>query len=87
MLRRGCRLLIACRCTQTGPGSRRDIADTLWRGLNSYNFCPLLSKDVPRHARCETCPKCHKKFISGVEGATSTPGYEDLCCLRCCSFA
>jgi len=30
-------------------------ADKLWRGLNSYNFYPLLSKDVPRHARCEAC--------------------------------
>ena len=44
--------------------------DKLWRGLNPYNFCPLLSKDVPRHSLCATCAKCGKKFMSGLEGSS-----------------
>jgi hypothetical protein len=59
------------------------VADTLWRGLNSYNFAPLLSKDVPRHARCDTCAKCRKKYISGMEGCSSLPGEDGMCCLAC----
>lgn len=39
------------------------VADKLWRGLNSYNIYPMLAKDVPRHALCETCSKCQKKII------------------------
>jgi hypothetical protein len=72
------------RCSKVGINS--GVADKLWRGLNSYNFCPLLSEDVPRHSRCETCPKCKKKFISGMEGFCSMAEYDDLCCLRCVDY-
>jgi hypothetical protein len=72
----------AHRCSKRGANA--GVADKLWRGLNSYNFCPLLSEDVPRHSRCQTCPKCKKKFISGMEGSVSLPEHKDLCCLRCC---
>lgn len=57
------------------------VADKLWRGLNSYNIYPMLAKDVPRHSLCETCSKCQKKFISGVEG--STHSREGISCPRC----
>ena len=57
----------------------------LWRGLNSYNFCPLLSKDVPRHARCETCSACKKKFMMGMMGGSW--GRNGLVCMTCVDFA
>lgn len=62
-----------------------DIADMLWRGLNSYNFCPLLSKDVPRHARCETCSTCKKKFMMGVQGGSMNA--DGRACLSCAAAA
>lgn len=57
------------------------VADKLWRGLNAYNIYPMLSKDVPRHSLCDTCSKCKKKFISGVEG--STHSRDGVSCPRC----
>jgi len=57
------------------------VADKLWRGLNSYNIYPMLSQDVPKHSLCETCCKCHKKFISGAEGCSHSR--EGISCLRC----
>ncbi|PNH13007.1 hypothetical protein TSOC_000005 [Tetrabaena socialis] len=53
----------------------------LWRGLNAYNFCPLLEADVPRHALCDTCNRCAKKFVSGVEGCSM--GRDGMVCLGC----
>ncbi|KAJ3352393.1 hypothetical protein GGF32_003781 [Allomyces javanicus] len=44
------------------------IFDVLWRGLNAFNFYPLLDSGVPKHALCETCPKCNKPFMSSMEG-------------------
>jgi hypothetical protein len=32
-----------------------DPPDMMWRGLNPYNFCPMLEKDVLKHSLCETC--------------------------------
>lgn len=57
------------------------IPDMLWRGLNPYNFCPLLSRSVPRHSLCERCGRCNKLFISGMEGASF--GVDGFTCLRC----
>lgn len=76
-------LLCCCRrCSQRHLNNDPDdTADMLWRGLNSYNFCPLLSKDVPRHARCETCVKCSKKFMFGVQGGSVEVGGRK--CLDC----
>ncbi|WIA21187.1 hypothetical protein OEZ85_000436 [Tetradesmus obliquus] len=45
-----------------------DAPDMLWRGLNAYNRCPLLAKDVPRHSLCEACASCGRRFLGGVEG-------------------
>jgi len=56
----------------------KDEPDRLWRGLNPYNFTPLLSKDVPRHLLCNRCDNCKKKFMSGLE-AYSTKGYQYFC--------
>jgi len=65
-----------------GSSHGPDVADTLWRGLNPYNFYPMLATTVPRHSLCETCTKCHEKFISGLEGSSySFPG--GMTCLRC----
>lgn len=77
LLTAACPLLSCVRPTNVVNG----VADTLWRGLNSYNFAPLLSKDVPRHARWDTCAKCHKKYISGMEGCSSMPDTDGMCCL------
>jgi dihydroorotase len=63
------------------PESISGLPDKLWRGLNPYNFCPLLSKDVPRHSLCETCQKCRKKFMSGLEGSSYGP--EGVTCIKC----
>lgn len=57
------------------------MADALWRGLNPYNYTPLLSKDVPRHSLCDTCSQCGAKFISGVEGASFGGG--GITCISC----
>ena len=48
--------------------SRAKLADTLWRGLNAYNFIPLLARDVPRHSMCDRCSVCSGSFMCGVEG-------------------
>lgn len=45
-------------------------ADALWRGLNSYNFTPLLADTVPRNALCDVCTVCKKNFMSGLEGCS-----------------
>jgi hypothetical protein len=44
------------------------VPDVLWRGLNAYNFFPMLSQDVPRHSLCESCSTCGRRFLGGVEG-------------------
>lgn len=66
------------------PGSSQ-LSDGLWRGLNPYNFYPLLSKDVPRHSLCDRCDKCQRKYISGVEGSSHGRGMTT--CLRCSGVA
>lgn len=53
----------------------------LWRGLNAYNYCPLLAKDVPRHARAQRCPVCRVLFIGGVQG--SAFGAAGETCTKC----
>jgi len=68
-------------CLSALSKSRDRTADMLWRGLNAYNFCPLLSKDVPKHSLCETCSKCNGKFISGIEGCMFSGG--GIQCTRC----
>jgi hypothetical protein len=57
------------------------IPDKLWRGLNPYNFCPLLEARVPRHSMCEMCTKCGQKFMSGLEVCSYSSG--GLSCARC----
>eukprot|EP01026_Neomeris_dumetosa_P063973 TRINITY_DN6075_c0_g1_i9.p3 TRINITY_DN6075_c0_g1~~TRINITY_DN6075_c0_g1_i9.p3 ORF type:complete len:338 (+),score=11.11 TRINITY_DN6075_c0_g1_i9:22-1035(+) len=62
--------------------SQHYIADTLWRGLNAYNFYPLLSKNVPRHALCDTCGMCGRTFMTAMEGysmRTIQGRYECVC--------
>ncbi|KAI8463406.1 MAG: hypothetical protein J3K34DRAFT_444068 [Monoraphidium minutum] len=54
------------------PETVHDQADLLWRGLNPYNFTPLLSKHVPRHALCDKCTHCGRLFIMGLEGGSSS---------------
>lgn len=75
-----------CRsCIEKEPSR---LPDMLWRGLNPYNFYPLLSKDVPRHSLCDTCSKCRKKFLSGLEGCSFAPsaGNFGIICLGCCGM-
>lgn len=74
----------SCASRKCVDPANRGQADLLWRGLNPYNFYPLLSPDVPRHALCDICDSCHKPFISGMEGCTSSG--RGLECLRCCPF-
>lgn len=69
-----------CSCVSRGPRPG-DVADMLWRGLNSYNFAPLLSKDVPRHSRCEQCVTCKQRFMLGVEGGSIND--KGKVCLKC----
>lgn len=54
---------------------------TLWRGLNSYNLCPLQSKNVPRHSICESCNVCGGKFFPGIEGYSK--GTKRITCPTC----
>lgn len=58
------------------------MADILWRGLNPYNYYPLLSKDVPKHARCNKCPACSKLYFSGLQGS-SWSRERGITCLEC----
>jgi hypothetical protein len=68
-----------CRgCTKC---SDRDVSDMLWRGLNPYNFYPMLARDVPRHSLCDSCDGCGKKFVAGLEGSSFGPG--GYTCLGC----
>ncbi|KAG2482939.1 hypothetical protein HYH03_018164 [Edaphochlamys debaryana] len=69
----------ACAGRDGRPG--RDEADRVWRGLNPYNYCPLLEADAPRHALCATCDACKGKFIPGAEGSVRGP--RGLRCLPC----
>jgi hypothetical protein len=57
---------VPCSCVKISDPS--DAPDTLWRGLNAYNHCPMLAKDVPRHSLCEVCSTCGQRFVGGVEG-------------------
>lgn len=41
----------------------------------------MLSKDVPKHARCDVCAKCRSKFMSGLEGCCY--GRDGLTCTAC----
>ena len=73
-------------CDPLGPHVN-SVADSLWRGLNPYNFCPLLARKVPKHSMCETCIKCGKKLMSGVEGSSYSSvggvyGVSHLSCAR-----
>lgn len=76
---------VSCSCLSPQRAGPDGVADMLWRGLNSYNFCPLLSKDVPRHARWETCTTCKKKFMMGVQGGSM--GVNGQTCLPCSTAA
>ncbi len=77
-----CRVpVFACARTALYCVQDSDPIGNLWFGLNSYNFCPLLTKDVPRHSLCHTCNGCGRKFIRGEEGCS----YNDkgIICLSC----
>jgi hypothetical protein len=62
-----------------------DPPDILWRGLNPYNFYPMLELNVPKHNLCETCQVCNKKYISGFEGFARIVkrGVHLMACLDC----
>ncbi|KAJ3352399.1 hypothetical protein GGF32_003787 [Allomyces javanicus] len=69
-------------CRQNIYSSKKDwIPDALWRGLNGFNFYPLLEKDVPKHSLCETCAQCKKAFMSSMEANTISAG--EITCLSC----
>ena len=65
-----------------GPTSGIGVADRLWRGLNSYNFCPLLVKDVPKHSLLDTCSTCKTYFMPGLE-SYSIAAFAGLECDSC----
>lgn len=67
-------------CVQPN-GDVKNLPDRLWRGLNAYNYYPMLTKDVPRHSLCDTCDTCHQKYIGGEEGSMHSMGKVN--CLRC----
>ena len=71
-----------CPECQSDARSGEGASDRLWRGLNPYNFYPLLSSTVPRHALCATCNQCSKKFLPGAEGSCHKPVH-GLTCLGC----
>lgn len=76
-----CRTALSC-CSCVKVSDTSDAPDMLWRGLNAYNHCPLLAKDVPRHSLCEACASCGRRFLGGVEGYSSgTAG--SLYCADC----
>lgn len=59
------------------------VGDRLWRGLNQFNFCPLLEESVPKHSLCDTCSACNKLFISGEEGCSIGGGSGGIRCGQC----
>ncbi|KAG2429347.1 hypothetical protein HXX76_011113 [Chlamydomonas incerta] len=70
------------KCTrEPRNGGSYDTANRLWLDLNTYNFCPLLEKDVPRHSLCSTCDSCGGKYVSRVEGSATTG--QGTICTRC----
>lgn len=56
------------KCQSDSRPAAEGCSDRLWRGLNPYNFYPLLSSSVQRHGICATCNLCRKKFLPGMEG-------------------
>ncbi|KXZ42905.1 hypothetical protein GPECTOR_112g275 [Gonium pectorale] len=62
------RVCPGCATAPAASSGASTTSDRLWRGLNAYNVCPLLERDVPRHALCDRCPGCGRLYIQGVEG-------------------
>lgn len=65
---------------------QRSLQDYLWRGLNAYNFTPLLERYVPKHSRygttsltcvvmvrCDRCSECGHLFYKSIEGGSDVP--------------
>lgn len=68
-------------CTMDVLVQSPGTANALWRGLNSYNYAPLLADTVPRNALCAHCLTCDTNFMSSMEGSTSSSKGTE--CTRC----
>lgn len=72
----------------------KNVQDYLWRGLNAYNFAPLLERNVPKHARyahdddaviirCDKCVECGILFYAGIDGTLVRRGSGGKSCPTC----